>query len=262
MRLGLLKVLVMLAVLLLVGCTMRPPPAGLFMASYQSQKDSSKFQTAASITKYVAIKPDSLTMAKAGYDVGDWNEVVEQDYAFDYTASISRFIGHWGIGLGIQFLDPYITTGFASNHFGVMGWTDWSVLGLCFGVPDFMVGGVSIMEQISPTPRLQLGLTQFASRTRAYYVAGTDDFFIYTKDGEPINESEYNSCMAESADCEREKVNGLREPYSYRFIEYGIGAYMMYEINSLVRMGFEFKYSYDVTYKASRLAFSLNLLAG
>ena len=85
------------------------------------------------------------------------------------------------------------------------------------------------MEQISPTPRMYIGLIQFASRTRAYYWAGDDEF---------------------------------REPYLYSFIEYGGGAYLMYEIKSRLRASFEFRYSYDVTYKSHRLAFNLALLMG
>jgi len=215
--------------LLMVGCSMRPPSAGAFMAAYQSRSDSSGTVLDGSFSGYAAFSPKSGTTADDSSRLDSWNEVVGYEWRINERVNIYHFIDHFEIGCGLEFMNPYVTMGFASNHFGVMGWTDWGVFGAFFKKPGMIRGGVSLMEQIALTPKMHIGLTQFASRTRAYYWAGDDEF---------------------------------REPYPYSFIEYGGGTYWMYEVKTRLRVNLEFRYSYDVTFKGHRLALDLDLLMG
>lgn len=224
------KILLGIAVIfLMTGCTMRPPSAGAFMAAYHNLADSSRTMIGGSFSKYAALSPKPGETAEDSIRFSNWNYVVKHEWKIDGSFSFFHFINHFEIGCGFQFMNPYITLGFASEHFGVMGWTDWGLLGLFYKEPEAIRGGVSLMEQITPTPKMLIGLIQFASRTRAYYWAGDDNF---------------------------------REPYPYSFIEYGGGAYFIYKIKSRLHLGMEFKYSYDITYHAHRLAFNFNALWG
>jgi len=197
-------------------------------------------------------------MAKAGYNRSDWDEVVAEEWTVDYTASLYYFINHFEIGAGLQWMNPYVTVGFASDHFGLMGWTDWRILAGFKSVG----AGVNVIEQISPTPKMQLGLLQFISQSFGYYAAG-DDWVTgykteYSPEGEPM-ESIDPSCYEDSTGCTWETHKGIREAYPYGFREVGAGAYVLYSIQEKLRLGFEFRFSYDWTYKTNRLAFSFGL---
>lgn len=215
--------------LLMVGCSMRAPSAGAFMAAYQSRSDSSGTVLDGSFSGYLPFAPKSGNTHEDSVRLDSWNEVVKYEWILNERLNVFHFIDHFEIGIGLELMNPYVTMGFASDHFGVMGWTDWSAFGVFFDAPEMFRGGVSLIEQIAVTPKILIGLTQFASRTRAYYWAGDDEF---------------------------------REPYAYSFIEYGGGAYWMYEVKSQMRLGLEFRYSYDVTYKCHRLALDFDLLMG
>jgi len=217
-----MKFLLILALLLLAGCTMRPPSASAFMGAYQTRNGTSGPRVSFSASKYHAFKPDSTTMAEAGYDHWDWDDVVAEEWTVDLNFALHYFIRHFEIGTGFQWMNPYVTVGFASDHFGVMGWTDWRILA---GFKS-MGAGVSVMEQISPVQKMQLGLMQFVSQSWGFYTAGFDD---------------------------------VKEPYSYGFREVGAGIYMLYSGSEKYSANFELKYSYDWVWNANRLAFSLGI---
>lgn len=79
MRFRAMMFLLILAIFLLEGCTMRPPSASAFMSAYQAKKDSSGAACVFSLSKYVAFTPDSATMEKAGYEREYWDDVVAKE---------------------------------------------------------------------------------------------------------------------------------------------------------------------------------------
>ena len=249
-----------LALALLAGCTMRPPSAGAFMSAYQNRDSMNGFLFESSISIYTASTSDSaMRTPKNEHSTSVWEDVVENEWPFDFDLSIIRFIDHFGFGLGFQTFNPYLTLGAAFEHFGIMGWTDWRLIAVCAGEPGALRGGISVMEQISPTKNMLVGLFQFASRTEAIYTAGGGNHWVpYKEDG-----SYSSSCWDDDTDClwKREKSE-FGEPYLYGFIEYGGGAYMRCKMNSVFGLGLEFSYSYDVTYKANRLAFTFSAFLG
>ena len=248
------------ALVLLAGCAMRPPSAGAFMSAYQNRDSMNGFLFESSISIYTASTSDSaMKTPENEHSTSVWEDVVENEWPFDFDLSINRFIDHFGFGLGFQTFNPYLTLGAAFDHFGIMGWTDWRLIAVCAGEPGALRGGISIMEQISPTKNMLVGLFQFASRTEAIYTAGGGNHWVpYKEDG-----SYSSSCWDDDTDClwKREKSE-FGEPYFYSFIEYGGGAYMRYKMNSVFGLGLEFSYSYDVTYKANRLAFTFSAFLG
>ena len=248
------------ALVLLAGCTMRPPSAGAFMSAYQSRENSHGMSAYLSLSKYTASTSDSAIQATENeHSISVWEEVVEEETSIDFTLSFFHFINHFGFGYGLQFLNPYITLGAAFDHFGIMGWTDWRLIAVCDGYPDALRGGISVMEQILPTPNLSIGLFQFASRTEAMYAAGGADHWVPYKE----DDLDTYSCWDDDTDCYwKKEKSDFSEPYYYGFIEYGGGAYVMYNVKSWLSLGFEFRYSYDITYKATRLAFTLDAFFG
>ena len=258
---SLLKIVLGLSLALLAGCTMRPPSAGAFMSAYQNHDTPTGMSSNFSLSIYTASTSDSAIQAPDDeHSISVWEEVVEEEGSFDFTFSFFHFIKHFGFGYGFQFLNPYITLGVAFDHFGIMGWTDWRLAIVSAGYPEAFRGGISVMEQILPTPNLSIGLFQFASRTEALYTAGAADHWVpYKNDG---NLDSY-SCWDDDTDCYwKKEKSDFGEPYYYGFIEYGGGAYMMYKMMSWLSVGLEFRYSYDVIYKATRLAFTFNAFLG
>lgn len=248
------------SLVLLAGCTMRPPSAGAFMSAYQNRDSMGGFIFDVSFTKYTATTSDSAIKApKKEHSTSVWEDVVEEEWSFDFGTSIIHFKNHLGLGFGFQFFNPYISLGVAFDHFGIMGWTDWRFIAVCDGKPEWFRGGISVMEQILPTPNLSVGLFQFASRTEAIYTAGGGDYWVPYKedDSSPI------SCWDDDTDCYwKKEKSDFGEPYYYGFIEFGGGTYVRYKMNSVFGLGLEFRYSYDVTYKANRLAFTMNFFLG
>lgn len=250
-----------LALALLAGCTMRPPSAGAFMSAYQNRDSMNGFYFDGSLNIYKASTSDSaMKTPENEHSTSVWEDVVENEWPFDFDLSIIRFIDHFGFGLGFQNFNPYLTLGAAFDHFGIMGWTSWRLIAVCAGEPEAFRGGISVMEQISPTKNMLVGLFQFASRTEAIYTAGGGDYWIPHK---KEDDSYSSSCWEDDTDCYWIKGTSDDGGFTYYgFIEYGGGAYMRYKMNSVFGLGLEFKYSYDVTYKAKRLAFTFSAFLG
>ncbi len=205
---------------LLSSCSMRPLSAGAFMEAYQSVNDSSKTVFGISVTGMRGFTSNSDEPVKATKDSINKDDYgVKDEVLIDVTVPVYRFINHFAIGGGFQFFTPFVSLGVAFDHFGIMG---WGSLG---------AGGISVMEQISPTEKLHLGLFQFASRT-----------------------SSYAGCKAVDGDC------GEAFGVAIYYFEFGGGTYFMYKTGFKWHLGAEFRYSYDIDYKAHRFAFTLNLL--
>lgn len=218
MKVNLLKLFLWaFALLLLVGCSMRPLSAGAFMEAYQSVNDSSKTVVGLSVTGMRTFTSNSVEPKKDS--IGNHVYGVKDEGVIDVTVPVYRFINHFAIGGGFQFFTPFVSLGVAFDHFGIMG---WGSLG---------AGGISVMEQILPTEKLHLGLFQFASRT-----------------------SSYAGCKAVDGDC------GEAFGVAIYYFEFGGGTYFMYKTGFKWHLGAEFRYSYDIDYKANRFAFILNLL--
>ena len=250
-----------LALALLAGCAMRPPSAGAFMSAYQNRDSMNGFLFESSISIYTASTSDSaMKTPENEHSTSVWEDVVEKEWPLDLGMSFFRFIDHFGFGLGFQTFNPYLTLGTAFEHFGIMGWTDWRLIAVCAGEPEACRGGISVMEQISPTPSLIVGLFQFASRSNAIYVVGGGDVWVPYKEDDDTNSS---SCWDDDTGCHwKKEKSDSGEFYYYGFIEYGGGVYVMQKLSSIFGWGLEFKYSYDVTYKANRLAFTFNAFLG
>jgi len=205
---------------LLSSCSMRPLSAGAFMEAFQSVNDSSKTVVGLSVTGMRGFSSNSDEPVKVAKDsITNDDYGVKDEVLIDVTVPVYRFINHFAIGGGFQYFTPFVSIGFAFDHFGMMG---WGSLG---------AGGISVMEQILPTEKLHLGLFQFASRT-----------------------SSYAGCKAVDGDC------GEAFGVAIYYFEFGGGTYFMYKTDFKWHLGAEFRYSYDIDYKAHRFAFTLNLL--
>ena len=202
---------------LLSGCSMRPLSAGAFMEAYQSINDSSKTVVGLSVTGMRAFTSNSVEPKKDS--IGNHVYGVKDEGVIDVSVPVYHFIDHVAIGGGIQFFTPFVSLGVAFDHFGVMGWG------------SFGAGGISVMEQISPTEKLHVGLFQFASRSKSLV-----------------------GCKEDNGDC------GESMGLSIDYFEFGGGTYFMYKTSFKWHLGAEFRYSYDIDYKANRFAFTLNLL--
>lgn len=206
-----------LALLLLAGCSMRPLSAGAFMEAYQSVNDSSKTVFGISVTGMRAFASNSNESKKD--TVGNHVYGLKEEALLDVTVPFYYFMDHFEFGGGFQYLTPYITLGYASDHFGIMG---WGSLG---------AGGISVIEQISLANKLHVGLFQFASHS---WNPGV--------------------CKEDYGDC------GEAFGFVIDYFEFGGGTYLMYKTSFKLHLGAEFRYSYDIDYKANRFAFTLNLL--
>ena len=202
---------------LLSSCSMRPLSAGAFMEAYQSVNDSSKTVVGLSVTGMLAFTSNSVEPKKDS--IGNHVYGVKDEGVIDVSVPVYHFIDHIAIGGGIQFFTPFVSLGVAFDHFGVMGWG------------SFGAGGISVMEQISPTEKLHVGLFQFASRSKSLV-----------------------GCKEDNGDC------GESMGLSIDYFEFGGGTYFMYKTDFKWHLGAEFRYSYDIDYKAHRFAFTLNLL--
>ncbi len=202
---------------LLSSCSMRPLSAGAFMEAYQSVNDSSKTVIGLSVTGMRAFTSNSVEPKKDS--IGNHVYGVKDEGVIDVSVPVYHFIDHVAIGGGIQFFTPFVSLGVAFDHFGVMGWG------------SFGAGGISVMEQISPTEKLHVGLFQFASRSKSLV-----------------------GCKEDNGDC------GESMGLSIDYFEFGGGTYFMYKTGFKWHLGAEFRYSYDIDYKANRIAFTLNLL--
>lgn len=93
---------------------------------------------------------------------------------------------------------------FASDYLGVMGWTDWRIMARWRSAGT----GISIMEQILPTPKMQIGLMLFVSQSWGFYFAGGGEWMTayrteYSPEGEPVGKRpDYdNTCEVDSTGC-------------------------------------------------------------
>jgi len=221
MKINLLKLFLWaFALLLLVGCSMRPLSASAFMEAYQSVNDSSKTVVGVSITGMRGVTSNSEEPKMDS--IGNHVYGVKDEGVIDISVPVYHFIDHFAIGGGFQYFTPFVSLGVAFDHFGVMGWG------------TVAAGGISVMEQISPTEKLHVGLFQFASRSKSLV-----------------------GCKEDNGDC------GEFFGVAIDYFEFGGGTYFMYKTGFdffKLHLGAEFRYSYDIEYKANHFAFTLNLL--
>lgn len=237
MRRNLWNVLFGLFVLLfVVGCApMRPPSVSAFMDAYQGCSDSSRNAGSLSVTKYLAFSSDSARYVQSENDSSAIVNILDRELAFSFEFNYYHFFKHFELGVGLQIINPYFTMGFASDHFGAMAWTDFTLFNVFYNEMGKTNWGVSVAEQFPLSSWFRLGLIQFVSRTRISW----EDLDSIDPDGRIDREH-----SAKRAD----------------FTEFGGGTYFTYETGFGLRWGLEFRYSYDITYKANRFAFTLNLL--
>ena len=120
------------------------------MSAYQSRDNPHGMSAYFSLSKYAAFTSDSAIQATENeHSISVWEDIVEQEWTFDFEFSFFHFIKHFGFGYGAQILNPYVTLGLAFDNFGIMGWTDWRLIAVCAGEPGALRGGISIIDRKS-----------------------------------------------------------------------------------------------------------------
>ena len=222
MKHSLLKVcLSSIALFVFAGCSMRPLSTGAFMEAYQSVNDSSKTVYGLSVTGMRAFEPNSVDNSAEGAK----DSIGPHEYGVkdEILLDFTVPVYHFINHFEIGGGLQYLTPYVSLGvAFDHFGMMGWGALGAC---------GISVMEQILPTEKLHLGLFQFASRTLSYV-----------------------GCKAVDGDC------GEAFGTFIDYFEFGGGTYFMYKTGFGMHLGFEFRYSYDITYKANRFAFAVNIL--
>ncbi len=205
----------------------RPPAAAAFMDSYNNDKATMSFAFS--------------------YYAGD----LERSHASEYGASsewwgdihITRYISddYFTFGWGLQFLTPFLQSGFVSPYFGLTGWANfWSLTALPvskFNDPedksflDHYSGGGMIIEQIPLNDSWKLGLTQHISRN------GREN-------------TTYNNFFNSNLK--------IPSPHPVFYTEIGGGFYAHKKINDDSKISFEFRYGRDIDEKRNRFAFTID----
>ncbi|WP_290761137.1 hypothetical protein [Fibrobacter sp. UBA4297] len=218
--------IVLLVAAMLAGCSVaiiHPPSASAFM-----EKSKSSFIGNASLTVTLGDiaygKKDEFYIAreKVGrIENEDWSYSAAE-WPIEFSVSLQRIVGYFKYGLGLDFITPYVQAGFVSDYFGVMGWSNLWVWQLEKVEHKYFQwgGGVSIIEQLPIGKNVRIGLTQHWSRN------GRED---YT----------YGDAIA----------FGIPMPMPIFYDEIGGGGYVSFPLMERLRVGVEFRYGRDLTYK-------------
>ena len=156
----------------------------------------------------------------------DWHDewyYKNKEWPIGANFSIQKNKGYFKYGFGFDFLTPYVQAGFASDYFGVMGWSNLWVWQLEKVEHAYLQwgGGVSIIEQLPIGDNFRIGLTQHLSRN-----------------GREANTAQLGAMVV---------GRGRSAPVFYD--EIGCGGYISFIPNESLRIGVEFRYGRDLTYK-------------
>ena len=223
--------LVLLVAAMLAGCsvsTIHPPSASAFM-----EKSEDAFLTNVSFSAYWGEnlnKKNGLYVAEGVKEVERserWKEdwyYVDMEWYIQFHGSLQKNIGHFKYGFGIDFATPYVQAGFVSDYLGVMGWSN-----LCLWQLEKVEhayfqwgGGISLIEQLPIGDNFRIGLTQHLSRNAR------------------------ESIMAQHGGA---WPRGFSRATPIFYDEIGGGAYVSFIPFGKTRVGIEFRYGRDLTYK-------------
>ena len=223
--------LVLLVAAMLAGCSVaviHPPSAAAFM-----EKSEDAFLTNVSFYAYWGEnlnKKNGLYIAEAVKEVERserWKEdwyYVDMEWLVQFQGSLQRNIGYFKYGFGIDFATPYVQAGFVSDYLGVMGWSN-----LCLWQLEKVEhayfqwgGGISLIEQLPIGDNFRIGLTQHLSRNAREGII-----------------TQYSGAWPRDFD--------RAAPVFYD--EIGGGAYVSFIPFGKTRVGIEFRYGRDLTYK-------------
>ena len=228
-RLACLLVLIVAA--MLAGCSVaiiHPPSAASFM-----EKSEDAFLTDVSFSAYWGEnlnKGNGLYVAEGVKEVERserWKEdwyYVDMEWPVQFHGSLQKNIGHFKYGFGIDFATPYVQAGFVSDYLGVMGWSN-----LCLWQLEKVEhayfqwgGGISLIEQLPIVDYFRIGLTQHLSRNARESIM-----------------AQHGGALPRDFD--------RAAPVFYD--EIGGGAYVSFIPFEKTRVGIEFRYGRDLTYK-------------
>lgn len=233
-----LACLLVLIVVVLTGCSVsviHPPSASAFM-----EKSEDAFLTDVSFSASWGEnlnKGNGLYVAEGVKEVERserWKEdwyYVDMEWPVQFHGSLQKNIGYFKYGFGIDFATPYVQAGFVSDYLGVMGWSN-----LCLWQLEKVEhayfqwgGGISLIEQLPIGDNFRIGLTQHLSRNAR------------------------ESIMAQHGGVLPRSI-GSATPVFYE--EIGGGVYVSFIPFEKTRVGIEFRYGRDLTYKYVELKYN------
>ncbi|SHL24485.1 hypothetical protein [Fibrobacter sp. UWH4] len=228
---GILWIALAVCTLLLVGCSVaiiHPPSAATFM-----EKSDGDYVMGASASAFFG----DLVDDEAGVDYvadgikeversDDWNDewyYKSKEWPIGGMFSLQRNKGYFKYGLGFDFLTPYVQAGFVSDYFGVMGWSNLWLWQLEKVEHKYFQwgGGISLIEQLPIGDNSRIGMTQHLSRN-----------------GREANTAQHGAM-----------VIGMGRSAPVFYDEIGCGGYASFMPNESLRIGVEFRYGRDLTYK-------------
>ena len=222
---------VLFVAMMLAGCSVaiiHPPSAATFM-----EKSDGNFVANASVSAffgdlvddelYVNYVADGVKEVERSDDWHDEWYYKNKEWPIGANFSIQKNKGYFKYGFGFDFLTPYVQAGFASEYFGVMGWSNLWVWQLEKVEHAYLQwgGGVSLIEQLPIGDNFRIGLTQHLSRN-----------------GREANTAQHGAM-----------VIGMGRSAPVFYDEIGCGGYISFIPNESLRVGIEFRYGRDLTYK-------------
>ena len=219
--------------LLFVGCSVsviRPPSASAFM---EKKEDKGIVNISGSFFwgdligdegKFVYKRKGAKTVEQSE----DWHEegwgYRDDEWFWNLSFSFQRNKGYFKYGAGFDFSTPFVQIGFVSDYLGVMGWSN-----LCLWEFEKIEhkyfqwgGGISLIEQLPVGNNFRVGLTQHLSRN-----------------GRESNTVKSGAMWV--------STGNHSAPVFYD--EIGGGGYVSFAPNDSLRIGIEFRYGRDLTYK-------------
>lgn len=151
------------------------------------------------------------------------------EWNFEFNASMLKKKGYFRYGFGLDFTTPFVQAGFASDYFGLMGWSNlclWQLEKYEYAYFQWG-GGISLIEQLPIGDNFRMGLTQHLSRNGREAVKRVNGEFDFTPTAAPVF-----------------------------YDEVGGGGYISFVPGDSTRVGIEFRYGYDLTYKMVKMDYN------
>lgn len=226
---GILWIVLIVYALLFVGCSVaiiHPPSTSAFMEKSENAfvRDISAsviWGDLALVQEQTAKGVKKLEQSDDWYKDHYYDDREEWPLVFRFT--LQKNIGYFKYGFGFDYATPFLQAGFVSDYFGVMGWSNLWLWQLEKVEHKYFQwgGGISLIEQLPIGDNFRIGLTQHLSRNGHEAMA--------------IKESTSMLNIGPSA------------PIFYD--EVGCGGYISFIPYDVTRIGLEFRYGRDLTYK-------------
>ena len=231
MKTSIKYMLLAVVMLLYAGCgvaIIHPPSASAFM-----EKKDENFVMDASVSVFWGdLVNDEMGVdyiadgVKEEEQSENWHDTwyyKNKEWSVGGSFSLQKNIGYFKYGLGFDFITPFLQAGFVSDYFGVMGWSNLWLWQLEKVEHKYFQwgGGISLIEQLPIGDNFRIGLTQHLSRNgREAYIAQHGAMVI-----------------------------GIGRSAPTFYDEIGCGGYVSFVPNESLRIGVEFRYGRDLTYK-------------